>query len=566
MSESEIVNSEKIDLTSATRAVADSTSAYVYVVDDETDEILMINDYYSENIGIPSSAMEGKKCWKFVQGDDGGKCESCPRGERDAIEFFNPTIGIWSKVEARPIKWIDGRNAHVVTALDISKEKLLREELAHLAFYDRDMNIPNRSKIVKDIGDRPYRNFCLLAFDYISLRYINDAYGRTVVNSLFDEVIAWIKSFDLHNYEIYRVDSDEFCLLFDNVDMISIGGLADRLFERFEDPWHIKLNGETTSITCKIAVCVIDARVGFDTADDILAVIDRTLDISKENRSVALYNQDMDAAIKKDLQLELSLKNCIQNEMMGFDVFFQPIVDPYKKKWAGIEALCRWESPEFGKVPPLVFIRIAEQIGMINKLGNWVLDNAIGVCSNLQLDEIPEFFVDVNLSTSQLSDDALINNVLSALQKYNFPAGKLSLEVTESQDIANADFSQTTIERLKSLDVKLALDDFGTGYSNFNNLRSLPVSILKTEKSFIDNIAFDEYQQYLSKVLVDLAHAADMKLIAEGVETETQMEALISNKADFMQGYLFARPLTLQELMKNTDKFNEGSDLFSIVK
>jgi EAL domain-containing protein (putative c-di-GMP-specific phosphodiesterase class I) len=236
------------------------------------------------------------------------------------------------------------------------------------------------------------------------------------------------------------------------------------------------------------------------------------------------------------------------------------------EKWVGLEALCRWESPEFGRIPPLVFINIAEQIGVINKLGYWVLDTAIGTCAKLGLSRNDNFFVDVNLSPSQMSDETLINKVLMSLQKHDFPSHCLSLEVTESQDLEESGHMHTTIERLMSLDIKVALDDFGTGYSNFNNLRNLPVRILKTEKHFIDNIATDDYQKFLTKVLVDLAHEARMKLISEGVETVDQMRELLKANADFFQGYLFAKPLSAGELAGNINKFNEPDPVISKAK
>jgi EAL domain-containing protein (putative c-di-GMP-specific phosphodiesterase class I) len=561
--------------TAALRAFVDAAAVYTYVVDFETDEILMVNDYYAKNIGVDTSRMEGCKCWEFVEGE--GRCDFCPRdfdldgnGTFDpgpfTTEAFNPTLGIWGKWTWQGITWIDGRMAHIVTVVDISGEKMLREELSRLAYFDRRMNIPNRARIEKDICDRPSGNYCLIAFDYISLRYINDAYGRTLVNALLDAVVAWIRSFDLQGYEIYRVDSDEFCLLFDNADMMSASGLADRLHERFQEPWDIHMGGETTSISCRIAACVIDGRIGFSGPDDLLSIVERTLVISKETQSVAVYDRSMDTAIKRDLAIEVNLKNCIHEGMVGFDVYFQPIVDPYLEKWVGLEALCRWDSPEFGRIPPLVFIHIAEQIGVINKLGYWVLDTAIGICSDLGLDQYEEFFLDVNLSPSQMSDETLINKVLLSLQKHKFPARCLSLEVTESQNIEDAGYTHTTIERLKSLEIKVALDDFGTGYSNFNNLRNLPVRILKTEKQFIDNIVTDDYQKFLSKVLVDLAHEADMKLIAEGVETPEQMRELLLNKTDYFQGYLFAKPLTESQLADSAIRFAEKDPMFAQVK
>ena len=568
---------EKIESAEELRLFVDSTAVYTYVVDYETDEILMVNSHYAKNLGVPAARMEGQKCWEFVNGEEGGRCPACPRdydldgnGVIDpgpfTNEIFNPTLGIWAKITGQGITWVDGRQAHILTAYDISEEKLLREELSHLAYFDRRMGIPNRTKLEKDLSERPGRNYCLIAFDYISLRHINDAYGRALVNALLDAVIKWVRSFDLHNCEIYRIESDEFCLLLDNADMISASGLADRLHERFQEPWEINYNGEVTSISCRIAICVIDGRLGFESAEDVLAIVDRTLDISKDTQSVAVYDINLDTTLKRNHKLEISLKNSVQNDMEGFDVYFQPIVDPKKEKWVGLEALARWESREFGRIPPLVFIHLAEQIGVINKIGYWVLDTAIEVCSRLELNRLEGFFLDVNLSPSQMNDETLINKVLMSLQKHDFPAHCLSLEITESQNLENSGHSNTTIERLKSLDIKVTLDDFGTGYSNFNNLRNLPVRILKTEKQFIDNIVSDSYQQFLTKVLVDLAHAADMDLISEGVETYEQMKELLKNGADYFQGYLFAKPLTIKELEEHVYKFHEPDEIFARAK
>ena len=561
----------------ALRMYVDSAAVYTYVVDYATDEILMVNNYYSENFGIPASSMEGGRCWEFVTGEDGGRCPFCPRDERldengpsgqdpCTVEAYNPTLGIWGRWTSRGVVWEGGRQAHIITVIDISEERLLREEITRLAYYDSRMGIPNRAKLEKDLGERTDGNYCLIAFDYISLRYMNDAYGRPSVDALLGSVVDWIGSFGLQNCEVYRLDSDEFCLLLDNADMISASGLADRIRERFREPWEIGTAGGPVAITCGIAVCVVDGRLGFGSAAEALGVIDRTLEIAKETQSVAVYDKDLDSMLKHDLALEASLKDCVQNGMTGFDVYFQPIVDPRREKWIGVEALCRWNSPEFGRIPPLVFIHIAERIGLINKIGYWVLDTAIEICMRLGLDRIEDFLLDVNLSASQLNDETLINKVLMSLQKHGFPARCLSLEVAESRTLEDAGYSHTAIERLKSLDVKVALDDFGTGYSNFNNLRSLPVRILKTEKQFIDNIVTDDYQKFLTKVLVDLAHEADMSLISEGVETVDQMKELLKNGADYFQGYLFAKPLTAEELAAATDRFYEPDEMFARAK
>jgi diguanylate cyclase (GGDEF)-like protein len=557
----------------ALRKFMDSAAVIIYVADFETDEILIVNNYYASVLGVASERMEQHKCWEFVNGPDGGPCDFCPRdmdldgnGVLDkrpqTTEAYNPTLGIWGRCTAQAIEWIDGRQAHIISVVDVSNEKLLRDELTRLAYYDKYMDLPNRIKLEKDLADRPAGNYSLIAFDFISLRYINDAYGRKAGDLLMHSVIEWIKSFHLQHFEIYRVEGDEFCMLFDNADMMSASGLADRIHERFQEPWEINTGNEDSCISCKISICVVDGRTGFDSPETILSIVERTLEISRETAAVSVYNKEMDQILKRDLEMEISLKNCVMENMKGFEVHFQPIVDPKRGKWLGLEALCRWDSPEFGRIPPLIFIHMAEQIGLINTIGYWVLNESLRICSALHLCEVEDFFLDVNLSASQMSDESLVSKVLLALQQNDFPGVNLALEITESEEIDTGDYSKTTIEKLRTLEIKMALDDFGTGYSNFNNLKSLPVGILKTEKQFIDDIIVDTYQQYLSYLLVELAHKAGMKLIAEGVETLEQMKKLMINGADYFQGYLFAKPLNASDLEANIDKFKVADPIF----
>jgi diguanylate cyclase (GGDEF)-like protein len=568
-----VILENHLESAEALRKFVDSAAVHIYVVDYKTDEILMVNNFYAGTLGVARERMEGRRCWEFVTGFDGGPCPFCPRdmdldgnGVLDpnprTTEAYNPTLGIWGRWTGQVIEWVDGRQAHIITVIDVSNEKLLREELSRLAYYDKYLNLPNRTKLEKDLEERASGNYCIIAFDYISLRYINDAYGRNAGDALMKAVIDWLRSFNLQNFEIYRVDGDEFCLLFDHADMMSACGLADRLYERFKDPWEVRPGNDETFISCKVSVCVVDGRTGFKNPETLLSIIERTLQISKESGNVSVYNQEMDMILKRDFQLEVSLKNCVLNGMQGFDVYFQPIVDPKRGMWLGVEALCRWESPEFGRIPPLIFIRMAEQIGLIGTIGYWVLSKAISVCARLKLHETEDFFLDVNLSPAQMSDESLVSKVLMALQQSGFPGSSLALEVTESEEIDKGGYAGTTIERLQALEIKMALDDFGTGYSNFNNLKSLPVGILKTEKQFIDDIVVDKYQQYLSYLLAELAHAAEMKLIAEGVETKEQMKKLMKNGADYYQGYLFAKPLTERELEENKEKFKTVDPIF----
>ncbi|MDR0596747.1 MAG: GGDEF domain-containing protein [Clostridiales Family XIII bacterium] len=561
------------DSAAALRSFVNSAAVYIYVVDYETDVILMVNDFYARNLGVTRERMEGTRCWELVMGEGEGRCPFCPRAlepgadgaldkEPRSTEAYNPTLGIYGNVTAQAIDWVDGRRAHIITVSDESKAMLLREELFQLAYFDRQMSIPNLAKLEKDLEARTDGSYCLIAFDYISLRYINDAYGRAAGDALLKTVTEWIQRFDIAGLTVYRIEGDQFCLLLDGADMMSASGLADRIQERFQEPWDVGAAGDSSFVTSRVSICVIDGRTGFDSPAQILSIIERTLHISKEMGMVAVYDQDMNRILRQDIALEISLKDSVANGMDGFEVFFQPIVDPNKGLWQGVEALARWTSPEFGRIPPLVFIRMAEQTGLINTIGQWILDRAVKVCAELGLHMVDGFFLDVNLSPLQMSDEGLVSNVLRSLQSHGFPGRCLALEITESEEVDTGGYSQTIVERLRSLDIKIALDDFGTGYSNFNNLKSMPVGILKTEKQFIDDIVVDKYQQFLSYVLVELAHAADMKLIAEGVETPEQMRELMKNGVDCFQGYLFSKPLNAEDLAAHAGKFYEIDPVF----
>lgn len=267
-----------------------------------------------------------------------------------------------------------------------------------------------------------------------------------------------------------------------------------------------------------------------------------------------VYDAKMDQRIKRDLLMRQTLVNCLQNNMQGFSIHYQPIVNPYTGYWIGAEALCRWSHPLFGRVPPSVFVAQLEQLNLIDQLDQWVLKTAVAQCHKWGLDKC-DFILDVNVSPVQMMSEGYITDLMCLLEKNNYPGKKLCLEITESSRFKYSDCNLTTLERLRSYGVSVSLDDFGTGYSGFENLVKIPANRIKTEKSFIDSLESDPYQQYLLRMMVDLAHTAGMEVITEGVETEGQKELLMMYGVDFFQGYLYSRPLTIAQMNKNLNQF-----------
>lgn len=546
------------------------SEAAIHACDYHTGEILTANEKYADYRGTMIDKLLGSRCRNLDEKnagdfclcpalsgksliDDGGK----PCGPYEWEEYF-PLTDMWFKITCEAIYWVDGRLAKVVTHLDITESKRAQDRLAQLAlFYDNSMQLPNLARLERDLLESPPREGTyLLPFDIVALRKINSAYGRATGDLLLREIVDWILSLDVENFTVYRIGGDEFCLLVRDVPPVIVGKLARILFSRFDEAWSLKLQAGAIQVFCGVKLGIIDLFVNYSPDKTLSLLIERTLEFSRENSNVAIYDEALALEASNDILLEMSLASCVRDKMLGFSVYYQPIVNPVSGMWAGLEALCRWKSPLFGDVPPLSFISKAERIGLIGQIGEWVLETSVEQCKKWRLDENETFLLDVNLSPLQLTDSLLDEKVADILNKHNYPFNKLSLEITESSEFNFETSNIDVIMKLRELGIKITLDDFGTGYSSFNSLKNLPVSILKTEQAFIEGIETDNYLEYLSRAIINLAHAAEMRLIAEGVENEQQMKILFENGADLLQGFYFSEPLSAEELEKNLDKFS----------
>ncbi|MDR2909144.1 MAG: EAL domain-containing protein [Oscillospiraceae bacterium] len=559
---------EKLDSTSQMMTtLANSADVGLYVVDFFTGELLQANEQFARYAGKPLQQLIGKPCWKWMAEDADGFCFDCPhnrlldsRGQpRHPLisEKYLTKTDTWLRIAHQAVGWVDGRLAHMVTMLDITSNKKLQHQLSQYAFYDRGLRLPNDLRLAHDAAEWQGKEpVYLICYDVISLRNINDIYGRDTGDSLLASICEWIETMSVPGSCLYRISGDQFAFAVHGVGLEGAFELAGVIFNRFESPWSVTApSGQKVSVHCGISMGVVCANLGLTEERDLLSIIQRTLSRSLVEDKVLVYGEDMDNEYKEQLRLEVSLENCVKNGMEGFSVHYQPIVDSATGAWCSLEALCRWESPEFGFVSPLVFIHKAEQLGLIIDIGNWVLETAVRACSGLGLSSHRDFILNVNISPLQIADDLLEDTVTRILKKYDYPAEKLSLEITETAEVSFTGQAVGTIGRLRKAGVKMALDDFGTGYSNFNNLHKLPVSILKTERAFLVDIEKDDYLQHLFYLMVELAHAAGMVIIVEGVETEEQMRIMLKNGVDRMQGYLFGKPATVDEIRDSLDNF-----------
>ena len=541
-------------------------SSYIFVVDCRTGEILMVNETAAHKINRKKEDLIGVRCYEMF-GDDNPMCGKCPVkskrfsdqevGYTEQFQGYHKYFNEWLNIIQYIVKWHDGRNAVLTVYKELDYKHLNDQEYERQIFWNEKFALPNASSLVKDVMQiLPGTAFTLICFDIVSLRTINEGYGRQTGDRFLFAVRDWITSLNLG--QLYHLGSDEFCILLTGADMEASQKAAQHIHDRFEKAWII---GEENSrhIFCAVSLGIVSGKV-IHSPDDILNVIEKIIKIASEQEQIAVYNEETDKLLKHRLEIEISLKSCVINEMQGFSIHYQPIVNSITGLWCGAEALCRWTSPTLGTISPVEFIPIAEQLGLIGFVGEWVLEESVRQCKAWRLDTHEEFFLDVNLSPVQLLDKNLDLKVLDILERYDYPSRKLALEITESAQLNFNNHTLDAVLRLNQHGIPIALDDFGTGYSSYNSLKNLPASLLKTEKAFLDNIESDEYLQHLLETMVSLAHAAGMKLTAEGVENVGQMKILMDNRVDYVQGYLFSKPLPGEDFEKKLNNFYQKEE------
>lgn len=441
--------------------------------------------------------------------------------------------------------------------------KSSERQLVQMAFYDGTLHLPNARKLAADLREQGHRGAFLLCFDTLRLRKINDVYGRATGDILLRAVSGWLAGLSPNNTELYRFEDGGFCLLLRDSGSEAALSLAARMRARFELPWELDVDAERLNLFCEVSIGVVDAGAYAGDFDGLRGVIERTLVSAKNSGGVAVYDEALDSVYREHVLLEMSLKDCVRDGMRGFEVYYQPIVDSVTGAWCALEALCRWTSPELGPVSPLIFIHEAEHHGPICAIGYWVLETAVRQCKQWGLDERENFLLNVNLSPAELDDECLVETTAQILARYDYPPGRLNVEITGSSEI-NLLSGRTlkVIENLRALGVILTLADFDFGYASFENLKKLPAVMLKAEEAFFRNIENDAFLRNLLRMSVELAHTAGMNVIAEGVETPGQLGILMGSGVDCFQGYLFGWPMPAASIEPMLAGFCAAGDIF----
>jgi len=457
----------------------------------------------------------------------------------------------WIEERARAIRDEQGKLLRFDgVAIDISERKAYEARIEYLAGHDALTSLPNRNLLGDRVTQAMARTrrhglqLALLFLDLDRFKGVNDSFGHELGDSLLLEVSNRLRQVIREADTVARQGGDEFIILLTDIQRPEdVTAVACKIFDVFRAPFVIR--GHELFVTASIGATLYP-----NDGDDMQSLL-RNADIAmyraKEERGNAFqfYSREMSVRALERAELESALRRALERK--EFELFYQPKVEAATGRIIGAEALIRWNHPEMGLVSPTRFIPMAEEIGLIVPIGDWVLHTACAQNKAWQDAGLPPISISVNLSARQFRQENLVESVAAALHNMGLEAHHLELELTESIVMNSAELFISKLKALEDLGVQLSIDDFGTGYSSLSYLKRFPLHHLKIDQSFVRDIVTDADDAAITSTVISLGHSLNLKVIAEGVETEEQVAFLRDHKCDEMQGYFFSRPLPANE-------------------
>ncbi|MGH8674988.1 MAG: putative bifunctional diguanylate cyclase/phosphodiesterase, partial [Burkholderiales bacterium] len=435
-------------------------------------------------------------------------------------------------------------------------ERLVQERTAQLAYqanYDLLTGLPNRSLLADRlhqavVAQRVAHSIAVVFIDLDNFKLVNDSLGHSAGDRLLVVMAERLRSAVREGDTVARLGGDEFVLvLINQTDDEVTYRAVQRVVAKVGEP--VEIEGREFLVTCSAGISLFP-RNGPD-VDTLLKHADAAMYSAKQHgrNNFQFYTSEMNQLVNERLALEQSLRRAL--ERAEFVLYYQPRLSVKSSTIVGAEALVRWQHPELGLIAPQRFIPLAEETGLIVPLGEWVLREACRQNRAWRNEGMRPGRISVNLSARQFRQEGLVRSVSRILTEVGLDPEHLEIEVTESMVMHSADAAIAILRELGSLGVALSVDDFGTGYSSLSYLKNFPIDALKIDQSFVHDIRGEEDSGgQLAQIIISLGHSLQLKVVAEGVETEEQLRFLRKHRCDEVQGYLFGKPVPSEEFQE----------------
>lgn len=461
---------------------------------------------------------------------------------------------IWVENKAKTVCGPDGKVIYYEGSLqDITKRKEAEQELKLKALHDNLTNLPNRNlfmekldKVVERSGKSRGRQAAVLFLDLDRFKVINDSLGHETGDLLLVAIARRLESCLRPEDTVARFGGDEFAILLEQIETTKDATrVADRVQKKLSMPFNLK--GQEIFTSASIGIALTNGNE--QCPEDLLRDADTAMYQAKAEGKAryAIFDEQMHSHVLSILQIEGDLRRAIERQELL--LYYQPIISLKDGSIKGVEALLRWDHPQRGLLLPKDFISVADETGFINHIGEWVLRTACKQVRIWQELGYTDLHASVNISTHQFQDHSLVELIDGVLRETGFPPDCLEIEISEKDALKDFDLTLRTLRQVRAGGVLVAIDDFGSGYSSLGYLKSFPINHLKIDRSFIKDVDRASPDMAISKAMIVMAHVLDIKVVAEGLEREEQLDFLIKNGCDMAQGFLFSPPLPARDML-----------------
>lgn len=525
-------------------AILENTGCGILVVDYNTRSILYTNQKLKD---LFSHTIAAGNLEELVFGEE----------EEKKTHYYDEVYYVeeerWLDVHKTEIDWVDGRRVGLCTLYDITDKKLYQKKIENQANNDFLTGLYNRMRCEQDLGRYIAKaqavncEGALLYIDLDDFKHINDGLGHPYGDVLLKAISHSLQRIEGIEKSCYRMGGDEFIVIISEAVYPQMERILRDIDSIFSKPWFLK--GEDYYCTMSMGITCFPSDG--NSVDDLIRKADMALMTAKRRgkNCVEYYNDKDQASTYRRLDMEKNMRTAAMNACKEFEVYYQPIVAVQEDgtPCCGAEALVRWNSSVLGFVSPEDFIPLAEYLGLINPIGEFVLEQAAKRCKYWNDMGHPNYKVNVNLSVVQLLQNDIIKKIKKVLDETRINPHNLTLEVTESLAINDMEHMKRILSEIKSLGVKVALDDFGTGYSSLNHIREMPIDVIKIDRCFIEHLGEDDFSDAFVKMVNELANTIGVKVCVEGVETKLQLDVASDMKVSMIQGYYFGKPMKIAE-------------------
>ena len=528
-------------------AILENAGCGIYVVDYHTRSILYTNQKLKD---LFSRTIKAGKLEEIVFAEE----EEKKTHYYDEVYFVEEER--WLDVHKTEIDWVDGRKVGLCTLYDITDKKLYQKKIENQANNDFLTGLYNRMRCEQDLGRYIAKaqavncEGALLYIDLDDFKHINDGLGHQYGDVLLKAISHSLQRIEGIENSCYRMGGDEFIVIISEAVYPQMERILRDIDSIFSKPWFLKGEDYYCTMSMGIACFPSDGN----SVDDLIRKADMALMTAKRRgkNCVEYYNDKDQASTYRRLDMEKNMRTAAMNACKEFEVYYQPIVNAQEDgtPCCGAEALVRWNSSVLGFVSPEDFIPLAEYLGLINPIGEFVLQEAAKRCKYWNDMGHPNYKVNVNLSVVQLLQNDIIKKIKKVIDDTRINPRNLTLEVTESLAINDMEHMKRILSEIKALGVKVALDDFGTGYSSLNHIREMPIDVIKIDRCFIEHLGEDDFSDAFVKMVNELANTIGVKVCVEGVETKKQLDVACDMKVCMIQGYYFGKPMQIEDFEK----------------